>query len=99
MAKHPSTTQTRTMRASSRSSPAPAAADGGARGRRRLERVGAGWKVGSGGVATIATVVGVLSTFGLVGGGGGAPPAAVAVASAAAKAADASSSRVLVTVI
>lgn len=53
----------------------------------------------SGVIATVATAVGVLTTFGIVGDGGGAPPPAVAVASAAAKAGDASSSRVLVTVI
>ena len=95
MERHPSTTRARIRRAPSPSAPA---ADGVAHRRRRLARVDAGWKVVSGVIATIATAVGMLTTFGILGGGSGPPPA-VAVTSAAAKAADSGSSRILVTVM
>jgi hypothetical protein len=67
--------------------------------RAKLARVSTGWKFTSGAIATIATAVGVLATFGVVGGGPGAPAPALAIASAAAKATDSGTSRVLVTVI
>src|SRR4051794_20059910 len=58
-----------------------------------LSRIGVGWKLTSGAIATIATAIGVLATFGVVGGGPGAPPAAVAIASAATKSSDSGSSK------
>src|SRR4051794_38325731 len=65
----------------------------------KLARIGAGWKLTSGAVATVATVIGALATFGVVGGGAGAAPPGVAIAAAAAKASNSGSSKVLVTVI
>jgi hypothetical protein len=65
----------------------------------KLARIGAGWQFTSGAIATIATAIGALAAFGIVGGGAGAPPPAVAIASAATKASDSGSSKVLVTVI
>src|SRR4051812_46954099 len=67
--------------------------------RGKLAEISAGWKFTSGAIATIATAIGVLATFGVVGGGPGAPPPAVAIASAATKASDSGSSKVLVTII
>jgi hypothetical protein len=64
----------------------------------KLDRVGAGWKFTSGALGTIATAVGLLATFGVIGGGAGAPAPGVAIASAATKASDSGSSKVLVTV-
>jgi hypothetical protein len=65
----------------------------------KVERIGAGWKVSSGAIATIAAAFGVLTTLGVIRGGDDPPAPSAAIASAAAKATDSGSSKVLVTII